>query len=150
MGYAIVKIGDHYNDQTRVEILMAATDDENSLPTNVPAGSIAYREDMSAQYLFGVSGTWKDVSGVDPSLIEYAVAYDANGGTGGPTDNNTYNAGEAVTVLFTSAPTFAGHTLLGWATSATATVATYASGGTTTFAMRRNDVTLYAVWEVAE
>lgn len=150
MGYAIVKIGDHYNDPTRAEIIMGATDDETSLPTDVPAGSIAYREDGSAEYRFGVSGTWFDVSGVEPNLIEYAVTYDANGGTGGPTDSNTYNAGETVTVLFTSAPTFTGHTLLGWATSETATAATYASGGTTTFAMRRNDVTLYAVWEVAE
>jgi hypothetical protein len=150
MGYAIVKIGDHYDNPNRVEIVMGATDDETSLPTTVPAGSIAYREDMSAQYLFGVSGTWADVTAVDANAIDYSVTYDANDGTGGPTDSNGYNVGDVVTVLFTSAPTRDGHTLLGWAPSATATAATYASGETTTFVMKRTDVTLYAVWEAID
>lgn len=150
MGYAIIKIGDHYNDQTRAEIIMAATDDETSLPTDVPAGSIAYREDGSATYRFGISGTWFDISNVLPDSVEYFVTYNANDGTGGPTDSTGYNFGDTVTVLFTSAPTRDGYTLLGWATSETATAADYASGGTETFVMNRLDVTLYAVWEAVD
>ena len=62
MGYAILKIGNQYNDQKRVVLLMAAADDAADLPTDVPVGSFAYREDLSAKYLFGVSGAWIDVT----------------------------------------------------------------------------------------
>ena len=149
MGYSIVKIGDHYNDPTRVEILMGETDNETSLPLDVSAGSIAYREDMSAQYLFGVSGSWKNVTSALAGPVQYSVTYDANGGAGGPTDSDKYYSGEAVTVLFTSDPTQEGFTFVGWAIADDATDALYASGATTEFNMGAANVTLYAVWQAA-
>ena len=149
MGYAIIKIGDHYNDQTRAEIIMAATDDETSLPTDVAVGSVAYREDMSAQYLFGVSGSWKNVTSALAGPVQYSVTYDANGGTGGPTDSDKYYSGEMVTVLFTSDPTQESFTFVGWALTDDATEALYASGATTEFNMGASNVTLYAVWQAA-
>ena len=62
MAYIRNKLGDHYDNQQRVELIMEATDTAVDLPTDVPAGSIAYREDRSKYYLFGVSGAWIDVT----------------------------------------------------------------------------------------
>ena len=75
----------------------------------------------------------------------YSVSYNANGGSGGPTDSTAYVGGNTVTVKFTSPPTWSGHVFQGWATSAGGS-AVYTSGGTTTFSIS-GSTTLYAVWE---
>lgn len=62
MAYITYKIGDHYDDQKRTEFIIEATDTSAVLPTDVPAGSFAYKEDLSAVYMFGISGTWTDVT----------------------------------------------------------------------------------------
>ena len=54
--------------------------------------------------------------------------------------------GDTVTVQFTPEPTRAGYVFAGWAASATAATADYTQGGTTSFAMGTENVTLYAVW----
>ena len=74
----------------------------------------------------------------------YTVKYDANGGSGAP-GNQTKTYGAALTLSSTK-PTRANYTFKGWATSASATTATYAAGGSYT---ADAGITLYAVWELA-
>ncbi len=73
----------------------------------------------------------------------YTVSYNANGGTGAPTSQTKWY-GEALT-LSTSKPSRTGYTFKGWATSSTATSATWSAGGSYTTNAAN---TLYAVWAV--
>ena len=73
----------------------------------------------------------------------YTVSYDANGGGNTPTSQTKT---EDVTLILTSTiPTRYGYTFRGWATTSTATTATYQAGGSYT---ANESVTLYAVWEI--
>ncbi|WP_162848546.1 InlB B-repeat-containing protein [Paenibacillus nanensis] len=77
----------------------------------------------------------------------YSVTYDGNGSTGGsvPTDNNAYEQGVTVTVAGNSGQlTRAGHTFVGWNTTADGNGTDYAGGDT--FTMPADNVTLYAKW----
>lgn len=74
----------------------------------------------------------------------YTVKYNANGGTGAP-GNQTKTYGKTLT-LSSTIPTRTNYNFKGWATSASATTATYSAGGSYT---ANAAVTLYAVWEVA-
>ena len=71
----------------------------------------------------------------------YTVKYNANGGTGAP-GNQTKTYGVSLK-LSTVVPTKKDYKFLGWATSATASTAQYASGANYT---TNSAVTLYAVW----
>ena len=73
----------------------------------------------------------------------YTVKYNANGGTGAP-GNQTKTHGKTLTLSSTK-PTRTNYTFKGWATSASATSATYSAGGSYT---PNAAVTLYAVWEL--
>ena len=73
----------------------------------------------------------------------YEVKYDANGGGNTPARQTKT---ENVTLILTSTiPTRYGYTFKGWATSNSATSATYQAGGSYT---ANEGVTLYAVWEI--
>ena len=74
----------------------------------------------------------------------YTVSYNANGGSGAPS-SQTKTYGTTLT-LSTTKPTRTNYTFKGWATSASATTATYSAGGSYT---ANEAVTLYAVWELA-
>ena len=76
------------------------------------------------------------------SLNYYTVTYNANGGSGAPSSQVKWY-GENLT-LSTSTPTRSGYIFKGWATSASATSAAYAAGGTYS---ADSAVTLYAVWQ---
>ena len=71
----------------------------------------------------------------------YTVSYDANGGSGAP--GSQIKTQDATLTLSSTKPTRSGYTFLGWATSASATSATYQPGGSYT---ANASVTLYAVW----
>lgn len=73
----------------------------------------------------------------------YTVSYDANGGGNTPARQTKT---ENVTLILTfTIPTRYGYTFKGWATSSSATSATYQTGGSYT---ANESVTLYAVWEI--
>lgn len=74
----------------------------------------------------------------------YTVSYNANNGSGAPA-SQTKTYGQTLK-LSTVKPTRAGYNFLGWATSSTATTATYQPGGSYT---TNAGTTLYAVWQVA-
>lgn len=75
------------------------------------------------------------------SPVPYTVSYNANGGTGAPA-SQTKTHGVNLTLSGTE-PTRANYTFSGWATSASATIASYQAGGIYT---SNQNVTLYAVW----
>lgn len=74
----------------------------------------------------------------------YTVSYNANGGTGAPS-NQTKTYGVALTLSSTK-PTRTNYNFKGWGTSASATTVAYASGSSYT---NNAAITLYAIWEVA-
>lgn len=78
-----------------------------------------------------------------PDPPKYTVSYNANGGSGAP-GSQTKTYGVSLTLSSTK-PTRTGYTFKGWATSSTATSATYSAGGTYS---TNASVTLYAVWQV--
>ena len=74
--------------------------------------------------------------------IQYNISYDANGGSGAPSDQSKYY--DSTITLRSGKPTRVGYTFKGWSTSSTATSASYMPGGTYT---ANRDMTLYAVWK---
>lgn len=74
---------------------------------------------------------------------QYAVSYDANGGTGAPaSQNKTYNVD---LTLSSTVPYREGHTFKGWATSKNESTVAYSAGAT----YKANaELSLVAVWEV--
>lgn len=74
----------------------------------------------------------------------YAVKYDANGGSGAPSQQ-TKTYGVNLTLSSTK-PTRTNYNFLGWGTSASATTVSYAAGATYS---ANTAITLYAVWELA-
>ncbi|MBQ3327149.1 MAG: InlB B-repeat-containing protein [Clostridia bacterium] len=73
------------------------------------------------------------------------VSYNANGGSGAPSATYFYGSTESIT-LSSTRPTRTGYTFLGWATSSTATTATYSPGQN--IGTRSSNLALYAVWQI--
>ena len=78
------------------------------------------------------------------SMPQKSITYNANGGNGEPT-TQTAKSGATIT-LSTTIPTRSGYTFMGWATSSSATSATYFPGISYKIT---EDVTLYALWSSA-
>lgn len=74
----------------------------------------------------------------------YQVTYDANGGTLAGESYQIKTYGQTLTLTGTA--TRENYNFLGWGTSASATIVTYAAGGSYT---ANAGATLYAVWELA-
>lgn len=102
------------------------------------SGAVKYASgaDYTANAAVTLYAVWK--------AITYTVTYNANGGSGAPS-SQTKTYGQALT-LSTTKPTRSKYNFLGWATTSSATSASYKAGGSYT---NNADVTLYAVWEVA-
>lgn len=106
----------------------------------VPVECNAWGETVSGYGSAGGS-TSVSVSVTVPALTSYTVSYNANGGSGAPSSQTKYY-GKTLT-LSTTIPTRTGYKFSGWATSSTATSATYSAGGSYT---ANAAATLYAVW----
>lgn len=76
-----------------------------------------------------------------PAPTTYTVSYNANGGSGAPASQTKTK--DIALILSGTKPTRSGYTFLGWATSSSATSASYQPGGSYT---ANASVTLYAVW----
>lgn len=72
----------------------------------------------------------------------YTIVYNANGGTGAPTNQTKYH--DLATTLSSIKPSRAGYIFLGWSESSTATYATYQPSER--FTANKNTI-LYAVWK---
>lgn len=79
-----------------------------------------------------------------PALKTYTVAYDANGGTGAPSQQ-VKSQGQAL-VLSSTVPTRNGYTFVGWGLSASSTASTVAYQPGQPYSADA-DLLLYAVWE---
>ena len=77
-----------------------------------------------------------------PAWTSYIVQYNANGGTGAPGKQTKWK--DQTLTLSSTKPTRTGYSFQGWATSSTATSATYSAGGSYT---ANSGATLYAVWK---
>lgn len=102
------------------------------------SGSVAYASGASytANAKVTLYAVWK--------AHTYSVKYNANGGSGAPS-NQTKTYGQAL-VLSRTVPTRTNYNFLGWSTSASSTTVTYAAGASYT---NNAAITLYAVWELA-
>lgn len=102
--------------------------------------------DTSVDYAAGA--TYSKNAGITLYAIwkanTYAVEYDANGGSGAPSQQ-TKTYGVNLTLSSTT-PTRTNYNFLGWGTSASATTVSYAAGATY---KNNSAITLYAVWELA-
>lgn len=84
----------------------------------------------------------------------YTIAYDANGGTGAPSNtdggsnSSTSSTNTKNVTVSSTRPTRSGFNFLGWSTSSTATTATYQPG--TTYSFSYGTIYLFAVWEASE
>lgn len=90
---------------------------------------------------YGASSTASTTVTV-PAKASYTVSFNANGGSGAPSDLTKWH-GETLT-LSTTKPSRTGYTFQGWSASSTATSASYAAGGNYT---ANAAATLYAVWK---
>lgn len=78
-----------------------------------------------------------------PAWTSYTITYNANGGSGAPGSQTKWK--DQTLTLSSTKPTRTGYTFLGWATSSSATSATYSAGGSYT---ANSAATLYAVWKI--
>lgn len=74
----------------------------------------------------------------------YTVKYNANGGSGAP--SNQTKTHDTTLKLSSTVPTRTNYAFKGWATSSSASIAEYAAGANYT---KNASVTLYAVWQLA-
>ena len=79
-----------------------------------------------------------------------SVEYNSNGGASDVTivDNNLYQNGEVVQVIFSDLPTKDGYMFLGWSTQRYSSSPEYTKTGTTSFIMGENNVVLYAIYRL--
>ena len=96
------------------------------------------------------TGTWSTTTALGTislgAATTYTVTYDANGGSGAPTDpNSPYTSGATVTVLGAGSMSRAGYTFTGWNTQAGGGGTSYSQGNT--FTITQN-TTLYAQWTI--
>lgn len=101
-----------------------------------------------------VNGRWRFDSAVlhvttNETDYNYTLAYNANGGSGAPSNQTGSNTGTSPYYTFTvssTVPTRTGYTFLGWSTSDSATSASYVGGNSFTVTSS-GTTTLYAVWK---
>ena len=102
-----------------------------------------------------VNGRWRFDSAVlhvttNETDYNYTLSYNANGGSGAPSNQTGSNTGTSPYYTFTvssTVPTRTGYTFLGWSTSDSATSATYVGGNSFTVTSS-GTTTLYAVWKI--
>ncbi|MBR4727411.1 MAG: InlB B-repeat-containing protein [Clostridia bacterium] len=126
-------------------------DDATSPPFSVNSGSFLYQAELKAgqTYWFGVGNYYYDKTSDISFRFEdvYTVHYDLNDATLSLSIDDQVKYRDRDLTLSTTEPYRNGYDFLGWATSKDATQAEYAVGGTYS---GNADVTLYAVWKVAE
>lgn len=106
--------------------------------------SINVSHKMSDTYVWNGKSSTASANVSIPAKTSYTVSFNANGGSGAPSSQTKWY-GETLT-LSSKVPTKTNYTFLGWATSSTATTATYKAGGSYT---SNSGTTLYAVWKLA-
>lgn len=105
---------------------------------NSATGSANYQP--NSQYGYDENATMYAVWSPNP----YTITYNANGGTGAPSNQTKYH--DQNITLSGTRPSKTNYNFLGWATSSGATSASYQPSSTYT---QNSNITLYAVWQLA-
>ncbi len=105
---------------------------------NSATGSANYQP--NSQYGYDENATMYAVW----SPNQYTITYNANGGTGAPSNQTKYH--DQNITLSGTRPSKTNYNFLGWATSSGATSANYQPSSTYT---QNSNITLYAVWQLA-
>ena len=118
------------------ETLLAENDDNEDFAFRVAS-------QMSSNNTYYIGVATYDAPATFHFLVDrgYRITYNANGGTNAPAQTYVYS--EMGGTLTEDVPTREGYRFLGWATSASATAARYASGEQVDI---DTNTTLYAVW----
>jgi len=82
---------------------------------------------------------------VTTNETDYTLSYNANNGSGAPASETKTGTTSYTFTISSTVPTRAGYDFLGWATSSSASTASYQPGGTITVS---SNTTLYAVWKI--
>jgi uncharacterized repeat protein (TIGR02543 family) len=107
-----------------------------------------YSESFRATIILATSATLTVVT--NETDYSYTLKYDANGGSGAPSNQTGSNTGTSPSYTFTvssTIPSRTGYSFLGWSKSSTATSASYVGGNSITVTSA-GTTTLYAVWKV--
>jgi uncharacterized repeat protein (TIGR02543 family) len=119
---------------------------DKTFTVTMPTSGASKTINLSASCSTGISPATINANGsytFSAVTWQWTVSYNANGGSGAPS-SQTKTYGSTLTLSSTK-PTRTGYTFQGWATSASATSATYSAGGSYT---SNAAVTLYAVWKI--
>lgn len=137
---------------TNLSFVNESTTTTISLGTTVPQYGVVIGPTTYGYYSFlelGASATLTVVT--NETDYTYTLSYNANGGSGAPApQSNTVTASSAPSMTFTisgTSPTRTGYTFQGWATSSSATAASYQPNGSISIS---GNTTLYAVWKVVQ
>lgn len=138
------------------KVASGSVDIDDKTSFTIASGTKTINKTTSTQTIsfscsFGFNLTWSDVYGGTktasgtisiPAKTSYTVSYNANGGSGAPSNQTKWDS-EALTLSSTK-PTRTGYTFKGWGTSSSDTSVDYASGASYT---ANKAITLYAIWE---
>lgn len=129
-------------------------DHDGTYGTSVDANGVEHTKNYHFYFCTWSGGSGGSGGGTTTPTYYYArLNYDANKGTGAPTQTSYSSTSYGVAHTFTvssTKPTRTGYKFLGWATSASATTAKYGTttGLTKTISVNTGStVTLYAVWK---
>ncbi len=120
------------------------------------SGAISASYSPGSSYSFSYGTTTLYAVWQQNTTTYYAkLAYDANGGSGAPSQqstsgNYTSNPGSHTFTISSTTPTRSGYSFLGWSTSSTASSPSYYAGGSISVNYSTSStakVTLYAVWQ---
>ena len=140
-------VGSTINHATYVNLNTAAT---GTITPGTTAGiTVPTGYSISGSVSQDFALTWDNPSSLlvfEITRDQFTVNYNNNGGTG-TIASQTANTNNNITLSDGTGFSRTGHTLLGWATTNNATVATYALGATFTRGTQ-GTVTLYAVWQI--
>lgn len=109
------------------------------------SGSVAYNDGATVRDLAGARDGVKNLYAVWKELKTHTLAYNMNGGTGGPSDESygpTTDTSHSFTVSATQ-PSRSGYQFSGWNTKSDGTGTSYAAGSSVTVS---GTTTLYAQW----
>lgn len=133
------------------QISASNTELEISLGTGVPKyGYVLGPNYSAANGVLRIASSAKLYVTTNESDYSYTLAYNANGGSGGPGNQMGSNTGTSPSYTFTipnTAPTRTGYTFQGWSLSSTATTPSYVGGNNITVTSA-GTTTLYAVWNI--
>ena len=94
-----------------------------------------------------IYAVWRKNTPIEPTIYVYTLAFNANGGEGGP-DMLSYMSADSVYEILVprDEPVREGYIFIGWASTNDSTIAEYAAGNVVRLSVSNPSKILYAVW----